>query len=161
MSSIQINIPGEDAWIIERIGRLLTGRLVQGQDSTTVRQSLIRFLFGLQRLPILIPDLCISIAVGRIYVEINSTLLGIESFTDDGHTEFRLQYFDGSNHCLHWNEFLIGEDKRIAIEILLQELETDFNGGLLVAIEDHSTGDFVDIPPLDDYMEYALSYEAP
>jgi hypothetical protein len=160
MSPIQIKIPGEDAWIIERLGRLLTWRLVHGQDSSNVRQSLIRFLFGLQRLPMLIPDLRLSLEIGQIYVEINSELFGLESFTNDGHTGFRLQYFEGSNHCLYWNEFLVGADKRNAVETRLQELESDIAEGICLSIEDYSTGEYVDAPSLDDYMEYALSYEA-
>lgn len=160
MSTIEIKIPGEDAWIIGRIGRMLANRLVFGQDDPTVRQGLIRLLFGLQRLPILAPDLCISLGNGRVYVEMNGENFGIVSFTKDGHTEFRLQYFSGSSHCLYWNDQLIGEEKRVAVMSRLQELESDLSTETCLSIEDHSTGDYVDVPPLDDYMEYALSYEA-
>lgn len=93
MSTTKIEIPGEDAWVLARLGKMFSDRLIHGSDDSLTRQSILRFLFGIQRLPILIPDLCVSLSVGRVCVEINSELFGLSSYSEDGHTEFRLQYF--------------------------------------------------------------------
>lgn len=159
MSAGKLAIPAEDAWIIERISQMLTQRLVYGQDAPDDRRALFRLLFGLQRLPIITSGLNLSVGAGDTYVEISHEWAGLVRFTDDGHTSFRLQYFESSHHCLYWHEHLMGSEKREFVERVLMRLESDLMEQADVLIEDHSDGMYVDLPPLDDHLECSLSHE--
>lgn len=158
-STTKIEIPGEDAWVLSRISKMISRRLAFGSDSPSQRQSLLRLLYGVQRLPVLVSDLCVSLSAGHVLFAINSEMFELISFTDDGHTAFRLQYFSAGNHCIRWHDFLAGDAKRDAIEMYLRELEEDFDESVSLSMEDYSKAGYVDEPPLESYMEYALSYE--
>jgi hypothetical protein len=93
MSTSLVVIPPEDACVVARLSQVFARRLVHGSDAPVRRQTLMRALFGLQRLPILIHDLNLSISAGRCQFQINSEHCGFVSFTEDWHTEFRIQYF--------------------------------------------------------------------
>ena len=159
MSNIKIDIPAEDSWIIEWLAKMLTRRLVRGQDDAQVRQSLIRLLFGLQRMPVVLPNLSLSVGNGHVHAKLDSESFDLASFTDDGHTEFRLQYFSESSHCLQWSEHLTGEERRLAIEFCLEELDSSMEDDDLL-IEDYSTGEYVDITPMAVFMGHSVSCEA-
>lgn len=149
MTVSKIDIPGEDAWVLGRLGTMLAKRLVHGSDDVVTRQALLRLVFGMQRLPLLIPDLCISLRAGFVSVELNSELFGLMSYTEDGHMEFRLQYFGGSSHCTYWSEFLSGDARRDAIATRLQDIQDVMADNESLSIEDHSVSGYVDEPPLD------------
>ncbi len=161
MSAGKLAIPAEDGWIIARISQVLTKRLVYGQDAPETRRSLFRLLFGLQRLPTITPGVSLSVGTGDTYIEISHEWAGLIRFTEDGHTAFRLQYFESSHHCLYWHEPLMGLEKRETVERVLRELESDLLEQADVQIEDHSAGGHVDLPPLDDHLECSLSNEEP
>jgi hypothetical protein len=78
--------------------------------------------------------------------------LSFFSYTDDWHTEFRIQYFANSNHCIHIYEMLEGEEKRQAAESRLDEFEADMQDPDVMSIEDYSTAGLVDEPPIDSHL---------
>lgn len=160
MSNIKIDIPAEDGWIIQWLAKMLTRRLVHGKDDAQVRQSLMRLLFGLQRLPVVHPNLSLSVGNGHVYVKLDSESFDLASFTDDGHTAFRLQYFSESSHCLHWSEHLTGEQRRLATEERLEELDSSMADDDDLSIEHYSTGEHVDTAPMKVFMGHSVSYEA-
>lgn len=161
MSTSLVVIPPEDACVIARLCQILARRLVHGCDAPARRQSLMRALFGLQRLPTLIPDLNISISAGRCQFLIDSQHCGFVSFTEDWHTEFRIQYFAGSAHCIEGFETLEGEEKIAAAKLRLDDFEAAMYGPDELSVEDHSTPGAADEPPIDDYLEYAQTYDKP
>lgn len=161
MSTSLVLISPEDACVIGRLSQVLARRLVHGNDAPTRRQSLMRALFGLQRLPILIPDLNISISAGWCQLQINSEHCGFISYTEDWHTEFRIQYFAGSSHCIEGFETLVGEEKIAAAMRRLDDFDAAMNELDELSIEDYSTPGAADEPPIDDYLEYAQTYDNP
>lgn len=161
MSTTLIRIPPEDACVIARLSRILARRLVYGDDAPAQRQALLRVLFGVQRLPILIPDLNISISAGRCHLQIDSDHCGLVSYTEDWHTEFRIQYFAGSSHCIEGFETLDGEAKITAAMLRLDDFDAAMNEIDELTVEDYSTAGAVDEPPIDDYLEYAQAYDKP
>ncbi len=161
MSTSLVVIPPEDACVIARLSRILVKRLVHGSDAPAVRQTLMRALFGLQRLPILIPDLSISISAGRCQFQIDAEHCGLVSYTEDWHTEFRIQYFSGSSHCIEGFETLEGDEKISAAKLRLDNFEAAMEEPDELSVEDHSTPGAADEPPIDDYLEYAQTYDKP
>jgi hypothetical protein len=161
MNATLILVPPEDACVIARLCRILTGRLVHGDDAPPARQALLRALFGLQRLPLLRPDLSISISAGQGQLEINSEHCGFVSYTEDWHTEFRIQYFADFSHCISWFETLEGEEKIEAAMLRLDAFEAAMEGSGPLEIEDYSTPGAVDEAPIDDYADYAYANDEP
>lgn len=161
MSTSLVVIPPEDASVIARLSQILVKRLVHGSDAPARRRTLMRALFGLQRLPILIPDVNISISAGWCKFQIDSEHCGFVSFTDDWHTEFRIQYFAGSSHCIEGFETLEGEEKIAAAKLRLDEFAAAMEEPDQLSVEDHSTPGAADEPPIDDYLEYAQTYDKP
>lgn len=161
MSTSLVVIPPEDACVIARLSRILVKRLVHGSDAPAVRQTLMRALFGLQRLPILIPDLSISISAGRCQFQIDAEHCGLVSYTEDWHTEFRILYFSGSSHCIEGFETLEGDEKISAAKLRLDNFEAAIGEPDELTVEDHSTPGAADEPPIDDYLEYAQTYDKP
>ena len=156
MSNIKINLPLEDSWVIQWLAKMLTRRLVRGQDDAQVRQSLIRLLFGLQRMPIVLPNFSLSVGNGHVHIKLDSESFDLASFTDDGHTEFLLQYFSKSNHCLQGYEHLIGEARRLAIEDRLENLDSSMAEDDNLYVEDYSAGEYVDIAPMEVFMGHSV-----
>ncbi|MDC8787269.1 hypothetical protein [Roseateles koreensis] len=161
MSTTLILIPPEDACVIARLSRALAKRLVQSSDVPARRQTLMRALFGLQRLPILIPDLNISISAGQYQFQIDSEHCGFVSYTEDGHTEFRIQYFAGSSHCIEWFATLVGEVKIGAAMLRLDAFAEAMEEADQLTVADYSTPGAADEPPINDYLEYAQTYDKP
>lgn len=161
MSTSVVVIPPEDALVIGRLSQVLARRLVNGCDTPARRQTLMRALFGLQRLPTLIPDLNISISAGRCQLQIDSEHCGFVSFTEDGHTEFRIQYFPGSSHCIEWFHTLEGEEKIVAAMLRLDDFAEAMGETGELSVEDYSTPGVADEPPIDGYLEYAQTYDKP
>ncbi len=159
MSKTLVAIPPEDSCLVARLSRILAKRLVHGNDEPAQRQSLMRALFGLQRLPVLIPDLTISISAGRCQFQIDAEHFGLVSYTADWHTEFRIQYFTGSSHCIVGFNTLEGEEKLAAAMDRLDDFEAAMDEPDELSIEDVSTPGAVDEPPIDDYLEYTQSYD--
>jgi len=156
MSNIKINLPLEDSWVIQWLAKMLTRRLVRGQDDAQVRQSLIRLLFGLQRMPIVLPNFSLSVGNGHVHIKLDSESFDLASFTDDGHTEFLLQYFSKSSHCLQGYEHLTGEARRLAIEERLEKLDSSMAEDDDLYIEDYSAGGYVDIAPMAVFMGHSV-----
>lgn len=161
MSTSLVVIPPEDACVVARLSQILARRLVHGSDAPVRRQTLMRALFGLQRLPILIPDLNTSISAGRCQLQIDSEHCGFVSYTEDWHTEFRIQYFPGSAHCIEWLQTLEGEEKIAAAMLRLDDFAEAMDEEAELSVEDYSTPGVVDEPPIDDYLEYAQTYAKP
>lgn len=161
MSTSLVVIPPEDACVIGRLSQILARRLVHGSDAPVQRQTLMRTLFGLQRLPILIPDLNISISAGRCQLRIDSEHCGFVSYTEDWHTEFRVQYFPGSAHCIERFQTLEGEEKIAAAMLRLDDFAEAMDEEGKLSVEDYSTSGVADEPPIDDYLEYAQTYDKP
>jgi hypothetical protein len=161
MSTSLVVIPPEDACVIARLSQVFAKRLVHGSDAPAQRQTLMRALFGLQRLPTLIPDLNISISAGRCQFQIDSEHCGFVSYTEDWHTEFRIQYFPGSSHCIEGFETLDGEEKIAAAKLRLDDLAAAMDEADELSVEDYSTPGAADEPPIDDYLEYAQTYAKP
>lgn len=159
MTVIKFDIPGEDAWIIDKLARILAKRLIYGTDDTSARLGLLRALFALQRLPNIAPGYSLSLGVNGIYIEPTSERCGLTTFNPDGQTLLQLQYFEEGCHCLDFHQFLAGDVKRLRLESILQSLEQGFAEAELLDIEDLSSGIHVDDPPLHDYLEYALSWK--
>ena len=156
MSNIKINIPAEDCWIIQWLTKMLACRLVRGQDDAQVRQSLMRLLFGLQRMPVVLPNFSLSVGNGDVHIKLNSESFDLASFTDDGHTEFLLQYFSESSHCLQGYEHLTGEARRLAIEDRLENLDSSMAEDDDLYVEDYSAGEYVDIAPMEVFMGHSV-----
>ena len=156
MSNIKINIPVEDSWIIQWLAKMLTRRLVRGQDDAQVRQSLMRLLFGLQRMPVVLPNFSLSVGSAHVHLKLDSESFDLASFTDDGHTEFLLQYFSESSHCLQGYEHLTGEARRLAIEDRLEKLDSSMAEEDDLYIEDYSAGEYVDIAPMEVFMGHSV-----
>ena len=161
MSMLLVVIPPEDANVIARLSQVFAKRLVHGSDDPARRQTLMRALFGLQRLPILIPDLSISISAGRCQFQINSEHCGFLGYMEDWHTEFRIQYFPGSSHCIEGFETLEGEEKIAAVKVRLDDFAAAMDEADEMSVEDYSTPGAADEPPIDDYLEYAQTYDKP
>jgi len=152
MIATSFAIPPEDAWLIARLSRVIAKRLAYGSDTSDSRCSLLRALFALQRLPVVDSSLSMSICAGRHQLAFSCENLSFFSYTDDWHTEFRIQYFANSNHCIHIYEMLEGEEKRQAAESRLDEFEADMQEPDVMSIEDYSTAGLVDEPPIDSHL---------
>jgi hypothetical protein len=161
MSTSLVVIPPEDAYVIARLRQVLARRLVHGSDAPARRQTLMRALFGLQRLPNLIPDLNISISAGWCQFQINSEHCGFVSYTQDWHTEFRIQYFPVSSHCIEGFETLEGEEKIAAAKLRLDDFDAAMDEADELRVEDYSTPGAAEEPPIDDYLKYAQMYDKP
>lgn len=155
MSARSIIIPPEDYCVIARLGDILTKRLVYGNDEPVRRQTLLRALFGLQRLPTLIAGLNLSISAGQGQLEINSEHCGFVSYTEDWHTEFCIQYFADSSHCLEGFVTLDGEQKIESAMLRLDDFEFAMNEVDEPVMEDYSTAGAVDEPPIYGHRKYA------
>lgn len=161
MSSTFVEIPPGDAILIARISRILAGRLVHCVDSSDRRQSLFRALFGLQRLPELCPTLSVSISCGLCQLVLNSEHAGFASYTDDGHTEFRIEWFPGSSHCIRGYQHLEGAERTEIAMYRIDDFESAMQEPAGPVIEDYSVAGHVDEPPIDDYLDYARAYDEP
>jgi hypothetical protein len=159
MSATLVAIPPEDACIVARLSRILAKRLVHGNDGPEQRQGLMRALLGLQRLPVLTADLVISISAGRCQLEIDPDHFGFVSYTEDWHTEFRIQYFSRSSHCIVGFDTLEGSERLEATNCRLDNFEAAMDEPDGISIEDLSTAGVVDEPPIDDFLDYARSYD--
>lgn len=148
MKSDQLVIPKEDLWVLDRLAFVLSTRLVCGLDSVQERIAISRLLFGLQRLPQVTPGLNVSLGSNNKYVQIDGEGFCLSACTEDGHTAFRLQYFVGSNHCIRGFEHFEDDEKRDAIELRLNDLAEYLADEDTLDIEDYSTGDTVDCPPM-------------
>lgn len=158
MSTTSIVVPPEDTCVVTRLSQILARRLVYGNDAPAQRRTVLRAIFGLQRLPILIPSLNISISAGRCQLEINPEQCGFVSYTEDWHTEFRIQYFSDSSHCIEGFEILEGDAKIAAAFLRLDNFDAAMDAADELTVEDYSTDGAVDEPPMPDYLEYAQSY---
>ena len=161
MSTTLVLIPPEDSCLVARLSRILARRLVHGNDEPSRRQSLLRALYGLQRLPILIPDLVLSISAGRCQLQFDAEHISFVSYTHDWHTEFRIQYFTGFSHCIEGFYTLEGDEKIEAAMYRLDDFESAMDEADEMTIEDLSKAGTVDEPPMDDYLEYAQTYDKP
>lgn len=161
MSTSLVFIPPEDACVIARLSQVFAKRLVHGNDTPALRQTLMRALFGVQRLPILIPDLHITISAGQCQFQINSEHCGFVSYTADGHTEFRIQYFPDFSHCIEDFRALEHDEKILTAMARLDEFATAMDEANELSVEDYSTPGAADEPPIDDYLEYAQTYDKP
>lgn len=159
MSSTFVEIPPADAVLIARISRILAWRLVHGSDSPDRRQSLFRALFGLQRLPQIYPNLNLSISGGYCQLVLNSEHAGFVSYTDDGHTEFRIEWFPGSSHCIRGYEHLEGAERIEVATYRIDDFEAAMQEPAGPVIEDCSVTGQVDEPPIDAYLDYARTYD--
>lgn len=161
MIATSFAIPPEDAWLVSRLCRIISSRLVYGTDTSDARRGLLRALFGLQRLPAVESELSISICAGRHQFEFSQENFGFISYTDDWHTEFRIQFFASSNHCIHIFEMLEGEARRHAAEFRLDEFEADMQEPDAMSIEDLSTAGPIDEPPIDSHLYGAHTDDEP
>lgn len=144
----------EDGVLIARMSRILARRLVHGNDAPAQRQALMRALFGLQRLPNLIAGVNLSISADRFQLQLDYQHCGFVSYTEDWHTEFRLQYFPGSWHCIAGYEHLDGEEKLAATMLRLDDFEVVMEETAELSVEDHSIPGAADGPPINDYLAY-------
>lgn len=150
----RLDIPSGDAWFVARLGEILGNRLLRGNDDFETRRVFLRLMFGLQRLPAVNPDLVVTVHAGLVAIELSEEVFGLESFTDDGHTEFRLQYFSGSNHCIHGYDFLTGEKRRGEAEIRIREFEQALEAGERLIVQDFSKSGSVDEFPLLKFTKH-------
>jgi hypothetical protein len=150
MIATSFAIPPEDAWLIARLSRVIAKRLAYGSDTSDSRCSLLRALFALQRLPVVDSSVSMSICAGRHQLAFSCE--NLFSYTDDWHTEFRIQYFANSNHCIHNYEMLEGEEKRQAAESRLDEFEADMQDPDAMTIEDYSPAGPVDELLIDGHL---------
>lgn len=154
VNASRFDIPPSDAWIVQRLATLVSRRLENGHDSATFRRGLLRLLFALQRLPLVLSGTVLALSKDRIQIEINEEIVGVNGYTDDGHTEFRLSYFATSHDCFYWGGQLHGDARREAIQWRLQLLEEGLDEPSDLFIEDLSSNDAVDTPPM---MELAIT----
>jgi hypothetical protein len=161
MSASMVDIPPSDAWVIARLSQIFAKRLVAGNDTAAQRQTLMRALFGLQRLPILIRDLHVVISAGRSRFDINSDYCGFVCYTEDWHTEFRIQYFVGSSHCIEMNDLLEGADRIAAATLRLDDFAASMDEMDELFVEDYSTPVTADEPPISHQHKRALTHDIP
>lgn len=121
----------------------------------------MRALFCLQRLPVLLPDLNLSIAAGHCQLQIDSQHCGFVSYTEDWHTEFRIQYFAGSTHCIDGFEFREGEERIAAAMWRLDDLEASLDKADELSVEDYSKPGAADEPPIGDFLECLETFDEP
>lgn len=151
-------IPSEDYWFIERLAIQVRQLIVSPRVDKSLHPSLLRILFALQRLPNLVDETNISLSVcdaeprpfftSEYYsLAISSDGVHFTHFTEDGHTEFRANYFQGCHDCIDGFAVLEGESKREALLEHMEAFELQASEGL-VLLEDHSCGVEIDIPPL-------------
>lgn len=161
MSITQVHIPPDDAWVVARLSRMLAERLIAGSDAADQRRSLLRAIFGLQRLPVLFPDLQLCITAGYQSLRLDWSSVELTGFTEDGHSCFRLQYDELGSHCFEWSTLLHDEARQQATLATLDEFAAALAAGEEIWIEDLSTAGQVDDPPIDEYLEYCESSKAP
>ena len=148
MKTSLLDIPPEDRWFIARLSRILATRLIEVSDPPELRRSLLRTLFGLKRLPELTPGLIVSVSAGQQQLELSTTHLGFASYTTDGHTEFQIEYFEDSSHCLQGYDSLDGSARVEATTFRLLDFEDAMKGADELSVEDLSTTSGVDDPGL-------------
>jgi hypothetical protein len=161
MSITEVSIPPDDAWVIARLSRLIAARIIVGSHTVEQRRSLLRALFGLQRLPVLFPDLKLCISAGQQLLRLDWNAVEFVRFTEDWHTAFRLQYFESGCQCIDGNTLLDGDARQQAMLFHLDEFEHALEEGEQISIEDLSTPGQIDEPPIDEYLEYCESSKAP
>jgi hypothetical protein len=116
----------------------------------------MRLLFGLQRMPDVLPNFSLSMGNGHVHLKLDSESFDLAGFTDDGHTDFLLRYFSESSHCLQGYEHLTGEARRLAIEERLDQLDSSMAEDDDLYIEDYSAGEYVDIAPMEVFMGHSV-----
>jgi|GEM_PF-2425693 len=138
-------LSADDKWIIQLILNTLYKRICsEHADQPNIRNGLFRFFLALQRLPSKTKGISLSIEVCCYQLEINSELFGLNVYTDDGHTTFRLQYFDKSKHCISGYDFLTGNEMEESLRFHLSEVGELMVNEKVIHIEDLSVGTEVD-----------------
>ena len=154
---MKYQIPAEDHWFIERLAVQIQKLIVRPELDRSLHPGLLRVLFAIQRLPNLANmtnfSLCICDGKDAVYtsghytLSISSDGFGFTHYTEDNHTDFRLNYFRGSSNCIEGFTTLEGESKRGALLMHMEEFELQTLEGV-VMLEDYSDGAVVDVPPL-------------
>ena len=141
-------MPQSDHWFIENILSILASRLHGSHnDSLEVKRGLLRVIFAMQRLPHFTEGISISLEVENYQIEINDEKFSFSYFTDDGHEMLRCKYFECSYQCFIGLDDLDNDEKKNALEIHLEALESCMLEIDILSIEDYSEGAVVDSPP--------------
>lgn len=155
---MRFQIPAEDHWFIESLAIQFQKLIVRPELESNLKTGLLRFLFALQRLPRLADETNISLSIcdaerdqiydaGHYGLAICSDSFDFKHFTAENHTDFRVNYFQGSHHCIDGFAMLEGEAKRVAQLEHVEALELLCTKGQ-VLLEDYSMGVEIDVPPL-------------
>jgi len=155
-------VADDEQWVIEFLANAIARRLLAERLSDTSRRTLTRTLYGLQRFPRVTPGLSVTLTwrnrdpdpgepVGDV---IHSVAIGSEDLTiAKGHR--RLQYFaSGDHHLIDFFEVLEAERRAEFLKDWLREFEDLANPSLPLHIEDRSTGEMSDQPPLSEFWNH-------
>lgn len=132
------DVPAEDRWVIDGMARAVIARLTAGRDSPTTRGTLIRLLLQLQLCPAVAKDINLAIEGKHWQVSCSTESLGGYLYTPDGHTEFRVEYFRSSHHCIAGYESLDGVRRTRALAHFLEVLNESLASADDISCEDYS-----------------------
>jgi len=132
------DVPEEDRWVIGGMARAVITRLTSGRDTTVTRGTLVRLLLQLQLCPTVAKDINLSISGKCWQVSCSAESLAAYLYTDDGHTEFCVEYFRSCHHCFSGDELLRGERRTRALVRFLDVMNKALAGNDDVSYEDHS-----------------------
>lgn len=138
-------IPADERWFLAASAYRIGLRLADEALPPQARKGLLRQLWGLQRLPLVTPGLCVGVSWsrGESHCFIHAGPESLE-FT---HCRTRLNYFVGAHQLfLHGATPLLGDERRQFLKDWVAEFEGIADPGELVSVEDLSTGDQVDRP---------------
>ncbi len=146
--------PRSEKWVLSFLSRSIVVRLRDGGLSEAQKQALLRLLFGLQRFPRITPGLNLHIEWRDMETSCVLRLTDEALSIERAHT--RLQYFVGAHHFISLCEQPSGAERQHHLENWLplfdgiQEPDTAFS------VNDFSTGDGIDIPPVNEQWESPL-----
>jgi len=147
-------MPKDDRWVIQTLLSVTVKRLnSEHEDHADVRRALLRFLFALQGLPRFTDGINLSIEIDNYQLTFSDEEVGIHKFTSDGHEVFRLQYFEGSHHCIDGYNILTGAEKEHTLKYHLDQIVSLMTNEAALLVEDYSQGENVDRPAIDPIWE--------
>lgn len=147
-------IPRSERWVIASLARSVGRRLMLVSMNLTQRRSLMRLLFGLQRFPRITQGLDIHIEWSDVESACLLRLTNEHLSIERGHT--RIQYFVGSHHLIDLFQQPVGAERAHHLENWLPLFDGIDDPDTVLSVEDHSTGDEADEPPLNEQWSEPL-----
>lgn len=146
--------PRSEMWVIEKLANAISIRLGDSGLSDPQRRSLLRFLFGLQRFPRKTPGLNLHIEWAQL--ETACLIRLTPEFLSIQREHAYLQYWEGSNHFMDFYSQPVGLERQEAIENWLPLFFDIQDPDTRLIVEDYSSGDSVDRPPLNEQWSHPI-----